>query len=217
MSALTELTDYQRFLRERFHQDDEALRRLQQEALAEGLPPISIGPEQGRFLQLMVMLTQARKVLEIGTLGGYSGAWMGRGLPPDGRLISLELEEKHAAFARRHWQAMGLGDRMEVRVGPALETLPSLIGEAPFDLVFIDADKANYPRYLEWALEYSHLGTVILGDNVEMGGRLLDPARQENPDIQGMRRFLEMLSSHPRLESTVLPYPDGLSLALVTA
>ncbi len=217
MSVLTELTDYQRFLRERFHQDDEALARLQQEALAEGLPPISIGPEQGRFLQLMVRLTQARKVLEIGALGGYSGAWMGRALPEGGRLISLELEEKHAAFARRQWQAMGLGDRMEVRVGPALETLPGLADEAPFDLVFIDADKANYPRYLEWALEYSHPGTVILGDNVEMGGRLLDPERQGNPDIQGMRGFLEMLSSHPRLESTVLPYPDGLSLALVTA
>ncbi len=217
MSVLTELTDYQRFLRERFHQDDEALARLQQEALAEGLPPISIGPEQGRFLQLMVRLTQARKVLEIGALGGYSGAWMGRALPEGGRLISLELEEKHAAFARRQWQAMGLDDRMEVRVGPALETLPGLADEAPFDLVFIDADKANYPRYLEWALEYSHPGTVILGDNVEMGGRLLDPERQGNPDIQGMRGFLEMLSSHPRLESTVLPYPDGLSLALVTA
>lgn len=215
MSQLRELNAYQAYLRELFHADDEALQRLQEEAQAEGLPPISIGPEQGKFLQILIHLTRARKVLEIGTLGGYSGAWMARALPEDGRLISLELEEKHAAFARRQWDRMGLGHKCQVRVGPALETLPTLADEAPFDLVFIDADKENYPAYLEWAITYSHPGTVILGDNVSLGGSLVDPEKQEEPWVQGMRRFVEQLSRDPRLVSTVVPYPDGLALAVV--
>lgn len=179
MSKLTEVDNYQQYLRELFHKDDDDLARLQTEAAAAGLPSISIGPEQGKFLQLLIQLSGARKVLEIGVLGGYSGAWIARALPADGKLIGLELEKRHADFALDQWRRMGLADRVEVRVGAAIELLPGLADEAPFDLVFIDADKNNYPGYLEYALRYSRAGTIILGDNVSMGGSVVDPARQE--------------------------------------
>ena len=146
MSKLTEIDPYQQFLRHLFHSDDDDLARLQAEADAAGLPHISIGPEQGKFLQVLVQLTNARKVLEIGVLGGYSGAWIARALPPDGKLFGLEQEQKHADFAREQWRRMGLSDKIEVRVGAAMELLPGLADEAPFDLIFVDADKNNYPR-----------------------------------------------------------------------
>ncbi len=215
MSKLSVLSPYEQFLRDTFHADDAALQRLQTEAEEEGLPAISIGPEQGKFLQVLIQASGATKILEIGCLGGYSGAWMARALPAGGKLISLELEEKHAAFTRRQWAAMGLADRAEVRVGPALDSLPGLAAEAPFDLIFIDADKNNYPAYLEWALRYSKSGTIILGDNVSMGGRLADPDRQDNAGIQGMRRFAEAMAADPRLVSTVVPYADGLAMGVV--
>ncbi len=215
MSKLTETNPYQQFLRDLFHSDDDDLALLQTEAESEGIPNMSIGPEQGKFLQLLVQLTGAKKVLEIGVLGGYSGSWMARALPEGGRLIGLELEQKHADFARRQWERMGLADKIEVRVGPALESLPDVAEEAPFDLVFIDADKGNYPAYLEYALQYSRPGTVILGDNVEMWGSLVDPEKQDWDWVQGMRTFASVLSSHERLTSTVVPYPDGLAMAVV--
>lgn len=215
MSKLNEIDPYQQFLRDLFHSDDDDLSRLQEEAESEGIPNMSIGPEQGKFLQLLVQLTGARKVLEIGVLGGYSGSWIARALPEDGRLIGLELEQKHADFARKQWRRMGLAGKIEVRVGPALELLPHLAEEAPFDLVFIDADKGNYPEYLDYAIRYSRPGTVILGDNVEMWGSLVDPEKQDWDWVQGMRNFAHLLSSHERLASTVVPYPDGLAMAVV--
>lgn len=215
MSKLTEVNPYQAYLRDLFHSDDADLSRLQAEAEAEGLPKISIGPEQGKFLQLLVQLTGARKALEIGVLGGYSGAWIARALPEGGKLIGLELEQKHADFACMQWKRMGLADRIEVRVGPALDSLPGLAGEAPFDLVFIDADKGNYPAYLDYAIRYSRPGTVILGDNVHMGGGVVDPERQDSEWVQGMRSFARTLSQDERLMSTVVPYSDGLAMAVV--
>ena len=215
MSKLTEVDNYQQYLRELFHKDDDDLARLQTEAAAAGLPSISIGPEQGKFLQLLIQLSGARKVLEIGVLGGYSGAWIARALPADGKLIGLELERRHANFALDQWRRMGLADRVEVRVGAAIELLPGLADEAPFDLVFIDADKNNYPGYLEYALRYSRAGTIILGDNVSMGGSVVDPARQESDWVQGMRKFASNLSQDERLVSTVVPYSDGLAMAVV--
>ncbi|MYC95096.1 MAG: O-methyltransferase [Caldilineaceae bacterium SB0661_bin_32] len=215
MSKLNEIDPYQQFLRDLFHSDDDGLSRLQEEAESEGIPNMSIGPEQGKFLQLLVQLTGARKVLEIGVLGGYSGTWIARALPEDGKLIGLELEQKHADFARKQWQRMGLASKIEVRVGPALKSLPHLTEEAPFDLIFIDADKGNYPAYLDYALQYSRPGTVILGDNVEMWGSLVDPEKQDWDWVQGMRSFARALSSHERLTSTVVPYPDGLAMAVV--
>ncbi|HRJ43694.1 MAG TPA: class I SAM-dependent methyltransferase, partial [Caldilineaceae bacterium] len=143
------------------------------------------------------------------------GAWMARARPADGKLIGLELDEKHAAFTRGQWASLGFDGKTEVRVGPALETLPGLADEAPFDLIFIDADKNNYPAYLEWALRYSRPGTVILGDNVSMGGGLVDPDRQQNGGIRGMRNFAEQMGRDERLVSTVIPYPDGIAMAVV--
>jgi predicted O-methyltransferase YrrM len=215
MSKLSDLSPYDQFLRNTFHTDDAALERLQADAEKAGLPAISIGPEQGKFLQVLIQLGGAKKVLEIGALGGYSGAWMARALPAGGKLISLELEEKHAVFTRGQWAALGLSDKTEIRVGPALDNLPGLADEAPFDLIFIDADKNNYPAYLEWALRYSRPGTVILGDNVSMGGRLADPDRQENAGIRGMRRFAEAMAGDERLVSTVVPYADGIAMGVV--
>lgn len=215
MSKLTEVDPYQQFLRDLFHSDDDDLSRLMAEAESEGIPNMSIGPEQGKFLQLLVQLTGATKVLEIGVLGGYSGTWIARALPEGGKLIGLELEQKHADFARKQWKRMGLADRIEVRVGPALDSLPQLADEAPFDLVFIDADKGNYPAYLDFAIQYSRPGTVILGDNVEMWGSLVDPEKQDWDWVQGMRKFARSLSQHERLISTVVPYPDGLAMAVV--
>ncbi len=215
MSKLNEVNPYQAYLRDLFHSDDADLSRLQTEAEAEGIPKISIGPEQGKFLQLLVQLTGARKALEIGVLGGYSGAWIARALPEGGKLIGLELERKHADFARMQWKRMGLADRIEVRVGPALDSLPGLAGEAPFDLIFIDADKGNYPAYLDYAVRYSRPGTVILGDNVHMGGGVVDPERQDSEWVQGMRSFARTLSEDERLMSTVVPYSDGLAMAVV--
>ncbi len=215
MSKLNEVNPYQAYLRDLFHSDDADLSRLQSEAEAEGIPKISIGPEQGKFLQLLVQLTGARKALEIGVLGGYSGAWIARALPEGGKLIGLELERKHADFARKQWKRMGLADRIEVRVGPALDSLPGLAGEAPFDLIFIDADKGNYPAYLDYAVRYSRPGTVILGDNVHMGGGVVDPERQDSEWVQGMRSFARTLSEDERLMSTVVPYSDGLAMAVV--
>ena len=215
MSRLSEIDPYQQFLRDLFHRDDAALTRLQAEADAAGLPNMSIGPEQGKFLQLLVQLTNARKVLEIGVLGGYSGAWIARALPADGKLIGLELERKHADFAREQWRRMGLADKIEVRVGAAIDILPSLADEAPFDLIFIDADKNNYPGYLNYSLQYSRPGTVILGDNVRMWGSLVDPDRQDSDWVQGMRKFAVLLSRDERLVSTVVPYADGLAMAVV--
>lgn len=215
MSKLTKVDPYQQFLRDLFHSDDDGLSRLMAEAESEGIPNMSIGPEQGKFLQLLVQLTGATKVLEIGVLGGYSGTWIARALPEGGKLIGLELEQKHADFARKQWKRMGLADRIEVRVGPALDSLPLLAEEAPFDLVFIDADKGNYPAYLDFAIQYSRPGTVILGDNVEMWGSLVDPEKQDSDWVRGMRSFARVLSSHKRLTSTVVPYPDGLAMAVV--
>ncbi len=215
MSRLAEVNPYQAYLRDLFHSDDADLSRLQAEAEAEGLPKISIGPEQGKFLQLLVQLTGTRKALEIGVLGGYSGAWIARALPEGGKLIGLELEQKHSDFACMQWKRMGLADRIEVRVGPALDSLPGLAGEAPFDLIFIDADKGNYPAYLDYAVRYSRPGTVILGDNVHMGGSVVDPERQDSEWVQGMRSFARMLSKDERLMSTVVPYSDGLAMAVV--
>ncbi len=215
MSKLAEVNPYQAYLRDLFHSDDADLSRLQAEAEAEGLPKISIGPEQGKFLQLLVQLTGARKALEIGVLGGYSGAWIARALPEGGKLIGLELEQKHADFACMQWKRMGLADRIEVLVGPALDSLPGLAGEAPFDLIFIDADKGNYPAYLDYAIRYSRPGTVILGDNVHMGGGVVDPERQDSEWVQGMRSFARTLSKDERLMSTVVPYSDGLAMAVV--
>jgi len=194
---------------------------------AAGLPSIAVTPNQGRMLELLVRIHGARRVLELGTLGGYSTIWLARGLPPDGRLVTLEANPHYAEVARANIAAAGHGELVEMRVGPALETLPVLATEGTgFDLIFIDADKQNYPGYLEWSLKLSHPGTLIVGDNVVRGGTILDPDSTDpqgaNGVAQGVRRFYEMLAAEPRLDTTAIQTVgakghDGFALALVTS
>jgi predicted O-methyltransferase YrrM len=186
-----------------------------------GLPPIDVTPLQGKFLELLVRMSSARRVLEIGMLGGYSTAWMARALPSDGRVISLELEQRHADIARKNLESVNLSDRVEIRVGRAADSLQKLVAEkaAPFDLIFIDADKAGYPDYLDWSLKLSRPGTVIVADNVVREGAVIDP-KSADPNVQGVRRFTEKLAAEPRLTATALQTVsskkhDGLILAVV--
>ncbi|MFB7509255.1 O-methyltransferase, partial [Streptomyces broussonetiae] len=199
--------------------DDEALQAAQRENEAAGLPNIAVTAAQGKFLQLLAQVQGARNVLEIGTLGGYSTIWLARALPEDGRLISLEYSARHAEVAVRNIARAGLDRIAEVRVGPALESLPKLADEnpAPFDLVFIDADKANNPHYVEWALRLTRAGSVIVLDNVVRGGRVVD-ADSTEPDIVGTRAAIELIATHPRLDGTALQTVgskgyDGFALA----
>jgi len=188
---------------------------------AAGLPAIDVSPNQGKFLHLLARIQRARRILEIGTLGGYSTIWLARALPPGGRLVTLEFETKHAEVAAANIASAGLSAIVEIRVGPALDSLAKLHeeGSAPFDLIFIDADKPNNPAYLEWSLRLSRPGTIILGDNVVRGGAVTDP---DNPDprVQGVRRFIQRMADDPRLDATALQTVgskgyDGFTLAVV--
>ncbi|MDE2291581.1 MAG: O-methyltransferase [Elusimicrobia bacterium] len=201
---------------------DEALEAAQRACAEAGLPAISVSATQGKLLMLLARLCGARRILEVGTLGGYSAIWLARGLAAGGRLVTLEADPKHAEVARANLERAGLADRARVVVGKALDTLPALAGgkDAPFDLVFIDADKESYPDYLGWALELSRPGTLIVADNVVRGGKVLDAAGAD-PRAQGIRRFNSRLASEPRLTATELQTVgvkgyDGLAFALVT-
>jgi predicted O-methyltransferase YrrM len=188
-----------------------------------GLPPISVSPSQGKLLHLLARAQGARTILEIGTLGGYSAIWLARALPPGGRLITLEAEPRHAEVARANLAHAGLADVAEVRVGPALDTLPKLEagGDGPFDLIFIDADKPGYPDYLPWSLRLSRPGSMIIADNVVRGGAVADSASTD-ANVQGVRWFIEMLAAEPRVSATAIQTVgskgyDGFALALVLA
>ncbi|CAK7285043.1 MULTISPECIES: O-methyltransferase [Streptomyces] len=201
--------------------DDEALRAALRESESAGLPAIAVTAAQGKLLQLLAQVQGARTVLEIGTLGGYSTIWLARALPEDGRLVSLEYSARHAEVATRNIARAGLERIAEVRVGPALESLPKLADEnpAPFDLVFIDADKANNGHYVEWALRLTRAGSLIVLDNVVRGGRVAD-ADSTEPDVVGTRTAIELIASHPRLSGTAIQTVgakgyDGFALARV--
>jgi predicted O-methyltransferase YrrM len=190
---------------------------------AAGLPSIQVSPPQGKLLHLLARLQGARNILEIGTLGGYSTIWTARALPPGGHLITLEADAKHAEVARANFARAGLGGMIELRLGPALDTLPQIAaeGRGPFDLVFIDANKDSMPEYFDWALKLSRRGSVIIADNVIRDGAVIDAA-SEDPDIQGVRRFNERLAAEPRVSATEIQTVgskgyDGFALALVTA
>ena len=185
--------------------EDEALEAAQAASEAAGLPAISVTPAQGKLLMLMAQLMGAERVLEIGTLGGYSTIWLGRALPSHGALISLELEPHHAQVARRNLERAGLGRVCEVRVGPALATLEALEAEepAPFDLVFIDADKQSNPEYFAAALRLTRPGSVIIVDNVVRGGAVLDAASTDAAII-GVRRLFEMIAEERRVDATAI-------------
>jgi caffeoyl-CoA O-methyltransferase len=202
-----------------FAPPDEALEAALRESEREGLPGINVSATEGRLLQMLVEISGTRKILEIGTLGGYSAIHFARALPEGGTLLSLELDERHAEVARRNVGRAGLSDRVEVRVGDARRSLQKIVesGEGPFDLIFIDADKEGYPEYLDWSLRLSRPGTLILGDNAIREGSVIDP---DDASSQAMREFNEKLAKDPRLSAIVLPLIrdriDGLAIARVT-
>jgi predicted O-methyltransferase YrrM len=211
------------YINELFVPADSALEAAVEASAKAGLPEIQVSPSQGKLLMLLARIQGARSILEIGTLGGYSAIWLARALPPDGRLITLEADPLHAEVARANIARAGLAGLVELRVGKALETLPQLAAEGcgPFDLVFIDADKVNYPHYFTWSLKLTRPGSVIIADNVVRKGAILDAASTD-PSIQGMRRFNEMLAAEPRVSATEIQTVgskgyDGFALALVTA
>jgi predicted O-methyltransferase YrrM len=185
------------------------------------LPAIDVTPLQGKFLALLVRIAGARRVLEIGTLGGYSTIWLARAIPDDGCVVTLELEPRHAEVARANLSNAGVLHRVDLRVGRAVDELQRIAasGTAPFDFIFIDADKSGYPEYLEWSLKLSRPGTVIVADNVVRDGKVIEPDNSDS-DIQGIRRFTELVAAEPRLSATVLQTVgtkgyDGLALAVV--
>jgi predicted O-methyltransferase YrrM len=186
-----------------------------------GLPAIQVSPPQGKLLQLLAQTLGARTILEFGTLGGYSTIWLGRALPADGHLITLEADLEYAEVARENIARAGLGDIVELRVGPALETLQQIDteGAGPFDLTFIDADKVNTPNYFAWALEHSRPGSLIISDNVVRDGTLAD-ATSDDPKVRAQRHFHEMLAAEPRASATTIQTVgskgyDGFTIALV--
>ena len=188
-----------------------------------GLPAHNVAPNQGKMLMLLARLQGARTILEIGTLGGYSTIWLARALPAGGRLVTLEAKATHAKVARANIARAGLAEIVELRVGPALETLPRLAAEGrePFDLIFIDADKPNNPDYLSWALTLARRGSLIVADNVVRGGAVID-ASSTDPSVKGVRRFTELLAAEPRVSATAIQTVgskgyDGFALALVVA
>jgi predicted O-methyltransferase YrrM len=186
-----------------------------------GLPAIDVSPAQGKLLNLFARMVAARRFLEIGTLGGYSTIWLARALPSDGLVVTLEALPKHAEVARKNIERAGLGGKVDIRVGPALETLPLLANEGggAFDLVFIDADKRGNPDYLQWALKLARVGAVIIVDNVVRDGAVLD-ADSDSADIQGIRRFFDDLAGETRLSATAIQTVgakgwDGFAIAFV--
>lgn len=181
------------------------------------LPAHDVSATQGKMLALFARMVGATRVLEIGTLGAYSTIWMARALPIGGKVVTIEYNEKHAAIARRNIDRAGLSQSIELHIGKAIDVLPTLTG--PFDLIFIDADKPNNPHYIGWALRLSRPGTVIIGDNVVRGGAVIDPA-SEDANVQGVRAFLEIIASEPRLDATAMQTVgekgwDGFALAIV--
>jgi len=198
--------------------EDPALTAALESSDAAGLPQIAVSAQQGKFLCLLAGAIQARRILEIGTLGGFSTIWLARGAGPQGRVVTLEYEPRHAEVARANLQRAGVADRVEVLVGAALDTLPTLSG-GPFDLAFIDADKENNAAYLEWAVRLARPGSVIVVDNVIREGRILEP-ESDDARISATRQTLQLMGEHPRLDTAVIQtvgakHWDGFALALV--
>jgi predicted O-methyltransferase YrrM len=200
---------------------DEALEAALAASEVAGLPPINVAPNQGKLLMLLAQAIGAQRILEIGTLGGYSTIWLARGLAPDGRLITLEANEDYAEVARANIARAGFAKTVEVRIGRAQDMLPGLASEAPFDLIFIDADKPGTPGYFQWAVKLSRRGSLIIVDNVVREGAVLD-ADSGDASVQAMRRFFELAATDPRVSGTAIQTVgakghDGLAILLVTS
>jgi predicted O-methyltransferase YrrM len=210
------------YIADLFLAPDPALEAALASSAAAGLPTINVSPTQGKLLHVLARVQGARRILEIGTLGGYSTIWLARALPADGRLISLEIDPRHAEVAQTNLDRAGLSSMVEIRVGAALDTLPKLVteGRGPFDLIFIDADKPGYADYLKWSLKLARKGTLIIADNVVRKGAVADPESTDE-NVQGIRKFNVALAAEKRVTTTVIQTVgskgyDGLALILVT-
>jgi predicted O-methyltransferase YrrM len=211
------------FICDRLVESDPALGNALRESAAAGLPQHNVAPNQGKFLQILARMQGAHKILELGTLGGYSTIWLARALPENGRLVTIEANPHYAEIARANIAEAGLSHLVNIRVGKAIEILPLLSREgiAPFDFIFIDADKPSNPEYLEWSLKLSRPGTVIVGDNVIRDGRVADPISTDR-NVIGVRQFFDLMAKNPRLSATAIQTVgskgyDGFSLAIVTS
>jgi len=200
---------------------DDALAAAERAIIESGIPQISVSANQGKFLQVLAKLSGAKKILEVGTLGGYSTIWMARALPPGGKMITLEIDPKHAEVARKNFEVAGLGNVIEIRLGKAIDTLPKLKSdnEGPFDMIFIDADKPPYAEYFQWALKLSRPGTLIVVDNVIREGKVLDPNTTDE-SARGAARFNRVLSQTEGVTATILQNVgakehDGMALIVV--
>jgi predicted O-methyltransferase YrrM len=218
MPQITNPKDVDAFLDNTMIGDDPALSAALAASDAAGLPQIAVSAQQGKFLSLLTRVANAHNILEIGTLGGFSTIWLARGAGPEGRVVTLEYEPRHADVARANLERAGVGDRVQIIVGAALETLPTITSD-PFDLVFIDADKENYVEYLQWAIRLTRTGSVIVLDNVIRDGKILDP-ESDDPRIQATRETLELMGRHPKLDTSVIQtvgakHWDGFAFALV--
>ena len=208
-----EETKIARYISDVFAIEDEPLKFARENSSRQGLPMISIEAHEGRFLQFLVRACNAKKALEIGTLGGYSGIWIARGLSPEGVLITLEKENQHAQVARSHFIKAGLEDMVEIRTGDAHSQLRALSIEIQFDFVFIDAEKSGYSDYFSWAVEYVRVGGIIAAHNVLAYGRLLDE-NDKSENIERMRHFNQIAAGDERLVSTIYPVGDGILAAV---
>jgi predicted O-methyltransferase YrrM len=223
MSSQQQWTAVEQYFTQMLHPPDAVLDAALAASAEAGLPPHQVTAAEGKLLHLLARMSGARRILEIGTLGGYSAIWLGRALPPEGSLVTLELSEKHAAVARENLRRAGLSAVAEVIVGPAIETLPRLTAASrvPFDFIFIDADKASSLEYFTWALGLSRPGTVVVFDNVVREGAVAD-SKSADVSAQGVRRLMDALARERRVNATAIQTVgpkgwDGFALALVTA
>ncbi|KXC05822.1 O-methyltransferase [Microbacterium hominis] len=217
--SLAAAHEVDRYLVDTLVDADDGLDAAVQAQRAADMPAIEVAPTGGKLLWLLARLSGARRVLEIGTLGGYSTIWLARGIPDDGRVVTIEAEPRHAEVARRSIDRAGVGERVDIRVGRGADVLPTLEDQAPFDLVFIDADKESNTVYLDWAARLGRPGTLIVVDNVVRAGRVAD-AEDPSPQVRGVRAGLQMLRDDPRFTATALQTLDakgwdGIALALV--
>ncbi|NWL33141.1 O-methyltransferase [Paenarthrobacter nitroguajacolicus] len=211
--------DVEHYLTDVVVRPDPAHKRAVTSAAEAGMPAIEVAPNAGKLLRMLVQMSGARRVLEIGTLAGFSSMWMAQGLPDDGRIVTCEFLQKHAVVARANLDAAGVGHKVDIRVGAALDILPTLAGQESFDFVFIDADKENDANYLDWAIRLGHPGTVIVVDNVIWDGAILEPERDE-VNAPGIVAMLERMGQDPRLDATAIQTVgskgwDGFAIARV--
>ena len=209
------------YISDLFIKEEESLTAAERSHGLENIPAINVSPNLGKFLYLMARISKAVKILEVGTLAGYSTIWMAKALPENGRLVSLEIDPRHASIARKNIERAGLSSKVEVRVGKAIDLLPGMVkeSEGPFDMIFIDADKPPYAEYFEWALKLSKSGTLIIADNVIRDGKVLDP-NHEDPMVQGAQRFNKALAANNQVSATILQTIgvkeyDGMAIAVV--